>query len=418
MASTQHVKSLSFGSAGVDWQERINFARMRQERLVKFQNAMKKYGLAAVLLSKPDSIRYTTAVKGPLFVLGLRYTLVFAEHAPIIYELGDTLEQNRVNCPWIKPENWRYSYCWLNGIGGPGAVADETKKFADAIKRDLKDKGLDKEKLGFDVIDEPGRHALSEAGIELVTAMPAMMEARRTKTKDEIDCTRMACTISDIAWSTVCETLKTGIRENELAAEALAALMRAGAEMVITGVTSGPNCYELSHLSNKDRIIELGDLVYMNLCGTSYMGYQVCYYRTFIVGRKPNDKEKDWNKRCYERIYSVIGEIKPGATTADAVNHFLPASTWGYEAEQRLLVAEIGHGIGLSAYEPPVIQRVWSLDHPQPFEKGMIIAVESREGEPFVGGVRLEEMVVVTDTGCEVITRWPCKELIAVNIIT
>lgn len=266
MTSDQHAKSLPYGTAGTDWQERINFVRMRQERPAKFQSVMKKHGLAAVLLNRGDNIRYTTGVKGPVFMPGLRYALVFAEHDPIIYELGDTLEQNRVNCPWIKPENWRFSYCWLTGIGGPGAVADETKKFADSIKKDLKDKGLDKEKLGFDMVDEPSRQALSEAGMELMPAMPAMMEARRTKTEDEINCARMGCTISDVAWLTVCETLKPGIRENELAAEGYRALWRAGMDHVNCGVSSGPNCYEVGHIRNIDRIIELGDTVYVNTC--------------------------------------------------------------------------------------------------------------------------------------------------------
>ncbi|MFC2014284.1 M24 family metallopeptidase, partial [Chloroflexota bacterium] len=61
--------------------------------------------------------------------------------------------------------------------------------------------------------------------------------------------------------------------------------------------------------------------------------------------------------------------------------------------------------------EGPVISRVWSLDYPQTLESGMVIAVESREGERGIGGVRLEEMVVVTDTGNELITTWPAEEI-------
>ncbi|HYU18845.1 MAG TPA: M24 family metallopeptidase [Chloroflexota bacterium] len=89
----------------------------------------------------------------------------------------------------------------------------------------------------------------------------------------------------------------------------------------------------------------------------------------------------------------------------------MPASTWGYEAEQRLLVSELGHGIGMT-YEEPLISRVFSFDHPQAFEPGMVIAVESREG-----GVRLEEMVLVTETGHEILTTWPSEELLQVGTI-
>jgi Xaa-Pro dipeptidase len=81
-----------------------------------------------------------------------------------------------------------------------------------------------------------------------------------------------------------------------------------------------------------------------------------------------------------------------------------------------MLVAEVGHGIGMS-YEEPVISRIWSFDHPQTFLPGMVIAVECREGECGYGGVRLEEMVLVTDTGHRILSNWPADEIVPVGII-
>ena len=405
---------LAYGIGGVDWQDRIDYPRMRRERLAKGQAAMKKRGIAACLLTRTDNIRYMTSVKGPFFANQLRYALAFAEHDPVMYELGDMLEHNRIHCTWIKPENWRFAYCWLNGIVGMEAAKLEAKRFAQAILKDLKDRGVHKEKLGIDSLDEAGKQALAEAGIETVGVMPALSEARRTKTPDEVLVMRMAISIAETGYANLCETLKLGMRERDVGAAALAAITRAGAESAAAGVRSGPNTFEVYHSGNSDRIIEAGDLLYMNTCSTTFGGYRVCIYRSFIAGTRPNDKQKDWYKRCRDRIYNVISEIKPGATTAQAAKRFLPASTWGYEAEQRLLVAEVGHGIGMT-YEEPIISRIFSLEHPQTFEPGMVIAVEAREGAPGEGGVRLEEMVLVTDTGHEIMTHWPADEIVPVG---
>lgn len=407
---------LAFGTGGTDWQERINFAKMRQERLAKGQGMMKKYGIASALLTRSENIRYMTGLRGaPEFAPQMRYALVFTEHEPIMYEMGDALEHHRTHCNWIKPENWRYSFCWLGGCCGPEATADVAKKWAEAIAQDLKAKGLHRERLGVDAIDEVGRQALMKVGIETVPAMPAMREARRTKTKEEILCMKMAVAISNVGYATVCETLRPGLRECDVGGVVMDAMLKAGAEHANAGARSGPNTFEVFHIGNLDRIIQVGDLVYVNLCSTTYMGYRVCYYRTFIPGRRPNQKEKDWYKKLYDRIYAVIDAIQPGATTADAARHLLPASHWGYEAEERLLVSEVGHGIGMT-YDEPVISRIWSFDHPQTFEPGMVIAVECREGELGYGGVRFEEMVVVTEKGHEIITTWPSEEITAVGL--
>lgn len=409
------MKDVAFGVAGLDWQERIDFPRMRKERLSRTQAAMRKSNLAAALLTRGENIRYVTGVRGAEFIPGLRYALAFAEHDPIIYELGDTLSHHKLDCSWVKPENWRVSYCWLNGTPGPEATRAEAKKWADAIVRDLKEKGLSQEKLGVDVLDEAARNALRDAGIETVSVSPVMTEVVRTKTAEEIKCIRLAIAIANVGFWRVCEVLKPGVKEGEVGAEVQAAMARAGAEFSHAGFKSGPNAFDVYHLAGMDRLVQFGDLSYVNLCSTSYMGYRVCYYRTFIVGRRPNQKEKDWYRKAYERLYSILGEIKPGATTADAAKHFLPASTWGYAQESATLVAEVGHGIGLGMYQQPIISRLWSLDYPQTFEPGMVIAVEDREGEMGYGGVRLEEMAVVTEKGHEVLTTWPAEEITTVR---
>jgi len=395
------------GPEAVDWSERINTARMREERLAKAKASLKKNGIAACLLTRPENMRYVTSTKATNFIDQLRYSVAFAEHDPIVYELppGNLFG----TCPWIKPENLKLAILWADEACGRDATLERAKKFAQSIKRDLKEKGLEKEKLGIDKLDEPGQQALREAGIETVDVMPAMLEARATKTEDEIYCLMMAVAISEVGWYALYEALKPGILGRDLIAVANKAMYSAGAEDV-WGVLGG---------ARNTGIVQVGDVITVDFCRITYLGYNTCYYRNIIVGRKPNDKEKDMHKRSYERVYNVIQAIKPGATTADAAKHWLPAKERGYPTEEYVWCEDLAHGIGLWLYEYPTINRLWSFDYPMTLEKGMTMAVEAMEYDREVGRTKLEEMIVIGDNGAEIMTKMPVKDMmIASPIIT
>ena len=217
----------------------------------------------------------------------------------------------------------------------------------------------------------------------------------------------MVANICEAAWYKLWEALRPGITESALSRIVVDALLEAGADNgTHAGFFSGPLTFERGMLRS-GRHIQTGDLLYSPMCGVKYQGYSSCTYRTFIVGRKPSEKEKDWYKKLLERMDAVINAIKPGATTADAAKHFLPATAWGYKDEAEMLSLETGHGLGLFQYGPPIINRQWSLKHPQVFEPGMALAIESREGEHRVGGVRLENMLIITNEGAEIIDHMP-----------
>jgi len=387
------------GPEAVDWAERINTARMREERLAKAQASLKKHGIAACLLMRPENMRYVTSTKAVNFIDQLRYSVAFAEHDPIVYELppGNLFGK----CPWVKPENLKLAILWADEACGPAAARERAQKFAQSIKQDLKEKGLEKEKLGIDKLDEPGQQALREAGIETVDVMPAMLEARAVKTEDEIYCMMMAVAISEVGWYAAYEALKPGVLGRDVIAAANKAMYAAGAEDV-WGVLGG---------AKNTGIVQVGDVITIDFCRITYLGYNTCYYRNIIVGRKPNQKEMDMHKRSYERVYNVIEAIKPGATTADAAKHWQPAKEKGYPTEEYVWCEDLAHGLGLWLYEYPTINRLWSFDHPMTIEKGMCMAVEAMEFDPEVGRTKLEEMIVVGDNGAEIMTKMPVKDM-------
>ena len=407
---------LSFGPSGVDWQERINFSRLREERAERVRFFMKKYNLPVLLLYAPENIRYATGKRSAVFESNLVYVLFFAESDPILYEHADIGIHVKKNNPWFKAEDIRSAHTWMGGIVGPKATQLTVNKWARAIKEDLQQRGMAKEPLGIDVLDQTGREALREAGIRTVSCSTLMADARLIKTEDEVNCIRMAAALVDRAWWAVYENLRPGVRECEIAGIVYKTLYDMNVEdarmLGLSGPRGWPN-YRGSGLT--DRIIQAGELAYFDIYNVSYSGYRTCYYRTFCVGRRPTPKQKDWYKQCYDWVYAALAEVKPGATTADAAKRFPEAKLWGYPGEEWAVCSQWGHGIGLTLYERPIISRAYSLEDPLVFEKNMTFAIETQQGEEGIGGARLEEMVVVTDTGYEVMTRWPSEEITVVQ---
>ena len=417
----EEYQRIAFGTQAVDWQERVNIDRMRKERGARTRAKLKEYGIAVAFLTG-DNQRYATSVKVPAWYAKEpsdgNGVLVFADYPEdtIVYGMGEVMAQYRVHFPWIKPENLRYANTIFPHAGHDAAIRN-AKKQAKLIKQAIGEKGLGKEKVGVGAVVPPLAAALVDEGIQIVPVDEIMLEARKIKTVDEINCLKISGAICDRAWWAIYEHLRPGISECELASYAIAEIAKKIQTLSLFNVAlrSGPNlCPNFSGHSPSDRIIQAGDLVYCDLGGPVYNGYQVCYYRTFKVGRKPTQEEKDWYKWAYDWLYKSMETIRAGITTADIAKVWPTIDKYSKgvtnEAERQTLM--IGHGLGLSLHEPPHIHRNESFDFPQPIEAGMVVALEAFCGRDFVGGCRIENVVVVTEKGCENIYRWPDDEII------
>ncbi len=406
-------KRLSWGPQAVDWQERININRLREERAARTRAEMKKRGIAVAILSG-DNQRYATSIVGsPSYIpaaITSVFAIVFAEYPEdtIIYHTGEPIAQIRLHCPWIKPENLRVAQRF-----GPTMRADAVEHFAKvtakSIIQDLKEKGLDKERVAADPMVRPLQTALENEGIKLESAFEMMTEARKIKTVDEVNCMKIAGAIVDMGWAALWQNLVPGITEAELAGIVTGAVMKgAPVGLFMVAIKSGPNTApNYAGMHPTDRIIQVGDLLIPDIYGCNYNGYRTCCYRTFKCGTKPTQKEKDWHKQAREWLYLAQEAAKPGATTADIAQQFPPCSLWGAESEAERNILAVGHGLGLAQHEYPSISRRVSLDYPQPIEKGMVIALETWWGEDWVGGCRVENVGVITDSGFESLYTWP-----------
>src|SRR5207248_6598953 len=121
----------------------------------------------------------------------------------------------------------------------------------------------------------------------------------------------------------------------------------------------------------------------------------------------------DAYKRCRYYLDAAIDLIRPGATAGEVAAIWPRAQEFGFAGEEAAFALQFGHGVGLSIWEKPVFSRLVSLEHPEEIKEGMVFALETFwPASDGWSAARIEEQLVVTADGCEVITRFPAEDLI------
>lgn len=403
---------MSFGQYNYDWREGVNVDRMRKERLERARKAMKERGLTALITMEPTNTRYLTGTVTPPWMIrvpGWRYCLLVEGHDPLLYEHGDIKITSKEECPWLKGQV-KSAYVWIRGQTGE-VTEWAAKLWAEDLKKELEARGYKKESVGLDVWEAPALRALKAVGLDVSDGQAGMMDARTIKTKDEIECLKIAAAISEAIFCEVQRSIRPGIRERDLVAIGAKLGWEYGLDDII-GFTVCSGSYGWPNFKyHTDRIIRPGDLVTFDNGGNAWNGYLADYYRTFSCGQ-PTERHKQFYKDAYDWLYSAIRAVRPGVTTKELAEKWPPASDWGYESEWEAIANQWGHGIGLALYEPPTVSRIYSLKFPFTLKENMTFAMETQQGTRKEGGVRIEEMLRVTDTGVEILTKYPVDEII------
>ncbi|MDR7484680.1 MAG: Xaa-Pro peptidase family protein [Armatimonadota bacterium] len=397
----------SFGLMNVDWEERVNMDRLRTERLDRAKAFLKRSELGALLCFDMNNIRYITATHIGTWAMDklVRFCLLPQDDAPILWDFGSAARHHQLYCPWLGEGRSRAGISTLRGAY-PGQARDVARK----IRVELEARSLHREPLGVDIVELPVLKALQDEGLTVVDGQALMQEVRKIKTRDEITLLTTACMMVDAAYEALYEAMRPGMRENEAVALVNQVLYSLGSEHV-EGVNaiSGERCSPHPHVYT-DRVLRPGDPVYYDILH-SYMGYRTCYYRTFVIG-SASPAQVDAYKRCRDYLDAAISLIKPGATTADVVKVWPRAQEFGFASEEAAFALQYGHGVGLSIWEKPIFSRLVSFDYPEVIEENMVFALETFW--PATDGwsaARIEEQLVVTRDGCEVITRFPAEKL-------
>jgi Xaa-Pro aminopeptidase len=403
----------TFGLMDVDWEQRVNIDRLRRERLDRIKVALKKSELGALLCFDMNNIRYITATHIGTWAMDklVRFSLLPQEDEPILWDFGSAARHHQIYCPWLG-ERSRAGISTLRGATNPGSAlaSDVAKK----IKLELEKRHLQNEPVGVDVIEMPVLFALQAEGIKVVDGQQLMHEVRKIKTQDEITLLNTACMMVDSAYDELYRFMRPGVKENECVGVVSKVLYDLGSEHV-EGVNaiSGERCSPHPHVYT-DRVLRPGDPAFFDILH-SYNGYRTCYYRTFAVG-SASGAMVDAYKRCRDYMDAAISIVKPGITTADVVKLWPKAEEFGFANEEAAFALQYGHGVGLSIWEKPIFSRLVSLDHPEIIEEGMVFALETYwPASDGWSAARLEEELVVTKDGCEIITRFPSEKLLVVG---
>src|SRR6266568_2622387 len=232
------------GRMNVDFEERVDFARLRRYRLDRAMQAMEQANLGALLVFDNNNIRYLTGVAIGEWTRDklCRYALYTRTGELVLWDFGSAAVHHRLYCPWLKPENCIASYSTMRGAAPPASSL--TQRQVAEIKDRLGQAGVAGEPVGVDLAEVP-----------LLSTAAAMVDG----------------TYQDIA-----EALRPGVRENEIVALAAKRLYEMGSDDVESvNAVSGERCNPHPH-NFSDRMIRPGEQAFFDIMH-SYNGYRTCY---------------------------------------------------------------------------------------------------------------------------------------------
>jgi Xaa-Pro aminopeptidase len=333
-----------------------------------------------------------------------RYCIVPAERLPTLFEYSASVHISKKIMADVRPaHSWQF---------GGHQSWDKVREWARELRGVLRELGLEDEPLAVDRLDTFGFLALAEEGIRVVDSGPATVDAREVKTPEEVDLFRLNGRIGDEMLAEFEAAIRPGIREYELLAVLGNALLKRHGEFLFTRlVASGQNTNPWMSEAH-DKVVEDGDLVGVDTDANGYEGYVIDVSRTFLCGERATPEQKEVFRVAYDCVAGMIDLVKPGMTFEEFA-HQAPALPEKYK-EQRY--PAMVHQAGLEDEGPgipyPDDDRGPRRIMPErEIKENMVLCLECYAGEvggPF--GVKLEDEVVVTADGCELVCRYPYDE--------
>jgi Xaa-Pro aminopeptidase len=396
------------GGFHVSYEARVDLEALRTKRVAKTQAERAKAQLDALLVWKDENVRYLTDLR-PQLIAGkttaLNGALLIEGKAPILFCSGGERDRVDRTMPWIEEVHT------IPIIEERALIEGYIKDILGPVLREY---GLTEARLGVDEANTILMQTLAAHFPKLAVedGDTPMQQARMIKLPEEIVLLEEATALADAVTATAVATVAEGVRECEVAAEAMRTLFRLGGEYahVMTPFVASGEHMAPPHRICSDKLIRAGDVVFVDI-GANWNGYFGDVARTIICG-SPSKRQKEIFTAVYEGLQAGIAEMRPGRTNQDAARAIIDGAN-KYGLGSRFLSLFIGHGVGIGANEPPYIGETLPGAPVYEFQPGMVFAVEPLiwiEGVRGGGGVRLEEQVLVTEEGPHVMSRAPFDE--------
>ncbi|HEX3300089.1 MAG TPA: Xaa-Pro peptidase family protein [Actinomycetota bacterium] len=376
----------------------IDGRALRAERLGRLQTAMRAHGIEACLLFSEPNVRYATgAITMPVWSMSTftRCAVLAAEGSPILFEHPNSM--HRVDGVDVRPMHaWEFY---------DDAVTHADRFAAEAVAA-LRELGVGGGPVAVDRLGTPGFLAFQRAGLALIDSSPATQEAREVKTTQEIALFRLNGPRVVDALGEFEAALAPGVTERELFAVYASGVLARGAEYLATNtVCSGPNTNPW-RAEATDRVIDAGDLVYIDTDTVGIGGCFFCVSRTFVCGDvEPTPPQRETYDAAFAWVQGMTSLVRPGVTCAELAAA-APTVPEPYRAQRYEVMV---HSVGLEEESPSVCHPQDVQSNPdRVIQPGMVLVVETYMGA--VGddhGVKLGDVVLVTDDGAEVLAPHP-----------
>lgn len=386
----------------------VDAKKLRQERLLKLKAWMKKAEYGAVLLFDPFNQRYATGSRnmfGYFLRNSTRYIFVPADGPVVLFEYPQSYH---VSMDLETIDEARSSKLVWSSVSGKDDVTADP--FAAEITDLMRSHAKGLKKIGLDRCSHLQALALQAQGLEVRDCQGEILAVRAVKTPEEVKCLQISMAGAEAAVAAVRDAIRPGVSENDLFAIMYHEVIRQGGEFIETRLLTSGQRTNPWFKEASGRKLRPGELVALDTDTIGCYGYYSDFSRTFRCGPgKPTDYQKMLYRMSYDQVQHNIGLIAPGMAFRE-----IAEKAWkipGKFVDQRY--TSVMHGVGMHG-ETPFIAHAMDFEtygREGKLVPGMVVSVESYIGEKGGReGVKLEEEVLVTETGGALISRFPFED--------